>query len=354
MAPKKKEVHMQRVTRSQKKRSGDDLVMSRDAPPSKKPLSTTATAASKQSSSTAEALSLLELAGITLIPLNPELLPPDSHSLYSSLSKISSAGSKTIPVNICAHISTKFDPVLDDQILRDYHLSNEAALQELDLLREIVDEAVRCQCEEVLDADWNCTVQSPLFNIAFKDLASTLKVRARNITGATIVPEYVPRMLKTGEPLQSHKVDFCLALEPERTIMDFIDEHHLQSINQTIYNPLRTRPIAMTIETKSQTPHTTGTPQLAIWAYAWFSRIAQIAPNAHTPAMPLLRIVGHEWYVLWAWKDSESPLRMTVTSDLALGHTRNLHGVYKILASLRRLVKWIEEVFQPWAAERFQ
>lgn len=135
---------------------------------------------------------------------------------------------------------------------------------------------------------------------------------------------------------------------------EFIDEQDLQTVNQTLYSPLRTRPIAVSIEAKSQAPHTTGRSQLAIWTYAWFARVTQVAPNAHIPALPLLRIVGHDWYVLWAWKNSEDPLRMTLTSDLAFGHTRSFHGVYKILAMLRRLAKWVEEVFQPWAAERFK
>lgn len=99
MAPLPSEGPTQRITRSQKKRSGDDLSMSWNAPPSKKPLSTTATATSKQSTSISTDRSQLKSAGITLIALNPELVPPDSHSLYNSASEISS-GSRTIPATI--------------------------------------------------------------------------------------------------------------------------------------------------------------------------------------------------------------------------------------------------------------
>lgn len=45
---------------------------------------------------------------------------------------------------------------------------------------------------------------------------------------------------------------------------------------------------------------------------------------------------------------------MTLTSDLCFGHTRSLHGVYNILGTLRQLSRWLEEVFQPWAAEAFR
>lgn len=134
----------------------------------------------------------------------------------------------------------------------------------------------------------------------------------------------------------------------------FVDRQDLQTINQTLYSPLKKRPIAVSIETKSPASHTTGMSRLAIWTYAWFARVTEVEPGAHIPALPLLRIVGHDWYVLWAWKHSEAPLRMNLTSDLHFGHTRGFHGVYQILAMLRRLVKWVEEVFQPWAAERFK
>lgn len=73
-----------------------------------------------------------------------------------------------------------FDPVHDYQILVDYHLSSETALRELDLLRDVLEEAVRCDLDEVHEADWNCTVQSPLLSMAFKNLTTT-RVRAHNM-----------------------------------------------------------------------------------------------------------------------------------------------------------------------------
>ncbi|KAL2758834.1 hypothetical protein ACRALDRAFT_207957 [Sodiomyces alcalophilus JCM 7366] len=355
MVPKKKEGATQRITRSQTKRYGDDLLM--NAPPSKKILLPTATATSKQPTSTADHISELESAGITFMPLNPELLPPDSHSLYTSTSEISD-GFKTIPITVRAvlsgrrllpakggtrkagiirekaHVSTTLDPVHDSQILGDYHLSSETALRELDLLRDVVDEALRCEYEMAHEADWNCTIR-----------ARNMYVSVNN--SATIVPEYVPCNLQTGEPLQSQNVDFCLALEPEEAMRLFVDRQDLRTINQTVYNPLKKRLIAVSIETKSLAKHTTGMSQLAIWTYAWFARVTQLAPNAHIPTLPLLRIDGHEWHIMWAWKHSEDPLRMTLTSERSFGHTRNLLGVYRILAMLRRLAKWAEEVFQP-------
>lgn len=77
------------------------------------------------------------------------------------------------------HKSTTLNPVPDHKILGNYHLSSEAALRELDLLRDILDEAARCVREAVHEADWNCTVHSPLLCMALKSI--TTKVRARNM-----------------------------------------------------------------------------------------------------------------------------------------------------------------------------
>ena len=43
--------------------------------------------------------------------------------------------------------------------------------------------------------------------------------------------EYVPCNRQTGELLQSHKADFCLALEPEETPTKFTSEQDLVTIS---------------------------------------------------------------------------------------------------------------------------
>ena len=78
-------------------------------------------------------------------------------------------------------MSTEFDPIGDSQVSYDYQLRDEDAVNELGALRDIVEEAVLCERENVHEPDWNCTVLSPLLNIALKSLATSAHIRAHKM-----------------------------------------------------------------------------------------------------------------------------------------------------------------------------
>lgn len=123
------------------------------------------------------------------------------------------------------------------------------------------------------------------------------------------------------------------------------------TFNHTMYEPLRNRPIAVSIETNS---FNTGMPQLAMWTHAWINRITELNPDTSMPTLPLVRVVGHNWFVLWAWREEGNSARMTITSDMPVGDTRSLTGIYSILAFLRELSRWADGVFRPWVLDTFK
>lgn len=169
-------------------------------------------------------------------------------------------------------------------------------------------------------------------------------------TTATICSEYVDDV----STVQSHKVDFCLTVEPVDAMRECFKRLDLPTFNHTMYEPLRNRPIAVSIETKSPTPTSTGIPQLAAWTHAWINRITELHPDTAIPTLPLVRVVGHYWTVQWAWREKGMSTGMTITSAKVLGDTCSLMGVYSILAFLRELSKWIDSVFWPWVLDTFK
>jgi len=84
------------------------------------------------------------------------------------------------------------------------------------------------------------------------------------------------------------------------------------------------------------------------------ARIHHLAPWTRIPPLPVVRVVGHDWYLSWAYGEwEETELRMKFVGELIVGNTRSVVGMYKILAVLRRLATWVDNEFEPWAKEVF-
>jgi len=85
------------------------------------------------------------------------------------------------------------------------------------------------------------------------------------------------------------------------------DEHHTaQSINHTMYEPLRFRPIAISVETKtSDGSESTADIQLGIWVAAHFAKLLLFMKEndrktERLPVLPVLYIAGPHWSVQFA------------------------------------------------------
>ena len=171
---------------------------------------------------------------------------------------------------------------------------------------------------------------------------------------ATVIPEFVPRNQTTLEPLTAREVDFCLALEPKESTHEFLAAQDLQAVNQSLYTALLSRPIAVSIETKRPVPHGGGVDQLMVWTRAWFARVSCMAPEAAMPTLPVVRIIRHTWDMRWVWMEPGDVPKMRYTPAVFLGRSDDLPGMYRILAGIRALARWVEDVFEPWTSETFQ
>lgn len=60
------------------------------------------------------------------------------------------------------------EPVSDTLLLTEYHLEPEATFAELQTLNDILDEAMRCEINDVFESHWNSAVNYPLLRTALR------------------------------------------------------------------------------------------------------------------------------------------------------------------------------------------
>lgn len=113
----------------------------------------------------------------------------------------------------------------------------------------------------------------------------------------------------SGVKMQGKMVDYAIYLQPDAQMGKAINKILLtlgkeaQSVNQTMYPPIRQRPIAVSVETKVPfTGGATADVQLATWTGAGLTRIRQMlqanANDAETiPTIPALSAHGHDLHM---------------------------------------------------------
>ncbi|KLU90745.1 hypothetical protein MAPG_10597 [Magnaporthiopsis poae ATCC 64411] len=129
------------------------------------------------------------------------------------------------------------------------------------------------------------------------------------------------------------------------------------AINHSEYWPLVGRPLCISVETHAETG--TGVEELehvplALWSSAHFVRLRQLQglvddPTARDntlPSLPLLCLVGEDWYVLFA-VDRGSYMSL-LRFPQPIGSTGSIVGCYKILAMVRMLRAWCWNQHRLW------
>ncbi|KAL8345875.1 hypothetical protein RB601_005780 [Gaeumannomyces tritici] len=247
--------------------------------------------------------------------------------------------------------------------------------------------AKAAQCEEDGwdEAGWNMAVHYPLMRLAVPD-GSQLEVTP--CITAQIQPRFQP--LSTS----SSRVDYCITINPHWPHQRGVDTPALRaiterqfylperSISHTSYEPLISRPIAVSIETKRPD----GSPdeaiaQLGIWQAAQWRMLEELAPPlppaltgpadllAASPSrppylalhgvdfLPAVYIVGHEWKFAALTRDAAPATdskgmaiqsQSTLWTNCLMGDTSSVHGIYRIIWCLRRLARYSMEEFWPW------
>lgn len=133
-----------------------------------------------------------------------------------------------------------------------------------------------------------------------------------NSTTAKIHPSALKPKNANGTMFQGKMVDYAMCLEYGRAEPIFgrirntlqFEPTNCQYINHTSYEPVRFRPIAISIETKVTGNETEATAQLSVWVVAQFKRLQSIIQrsgvSSEMTVLPLIHIQGHDWFVTLA------------------------------------------------------
>ncbi|CAJ2508460.1 Uu.00g134860.m01.CDS01 [Anthostomella pinea] len=295
--------------------------------------------------------------------LSFDLGPPDDvEELYQTLVQIND-GEGLIPAAAKARFERPKRPVKEWQIDNSPVAEADRVIleREIDLAEDLSAMANCCFSEGHSEASWNSQVHTPLLKLALWRVPT---VRYFNITSAAPCFEFLPRLERGGDLLQSKFVDYSMNLDLDvgEMMTDIMRRQPpaCRTLAPTMYAPVRSRPQAVAIETKVANAASDPLVQLTIWAAASFERLRQLQAPAQTGGgngdndalevesiitLPLIQVRGHDWHL---WFARDSPHNIDLHGPLLIGSTATLLGTFKLVRSLRALAWWVATRFRPW------
>lgn len=140
-------------------------------------------------------------------------------------------------------------------------------------------------------------------------------------------------------------------------------------ISHTDFTPLRSRPIAVSVETKRRG---TGQPaeadlQMGIWYVAQWKLLSELVIKQKHSAgraegvqvdekacldglsfLPGIVVNGHIWSFVATTREDRKTI---LWQERCFGDSSNAPGVYKIIAGIQRLARWSRDIYWPWYRE---
>ncbi|KAH7169697.1 uncharacterized protein B0J16DRAFT_351742, partial [Fusarium flagelliforme] len=312
------------------------------------PPSSSASGTSRSSSPVKRSTLGLLSKPIHFIAMKRSHLPKHIHKTYDAIfSIVNNIG--FIPSAVRQQLEDNDEDVLDQWF---FNGEGEDVLKEFTELRAIQAEAAAVQVEEASEGTWNLEVHGPLLKLAFKPFS---RLRRKLLTHASISKPFIPSTSESSyyPTTKTKMIDWGISIFPPETIAEHISRmiNNLpvsqRSINQTIYGPVRNTPIALPIEIKIASGSLEeARGQLGLWIAAWYTRMNALKScNEGMIAMPMIIVMEHEWKLLFAVDRRES---IDIVESLAMGNTMDLQGLYKIVAVLRVLGRWMEAEYLEW------
>ncbi|KAH8662647.1 hypothetical protein BGZ61DRAFT_368597 [Ilyonectria robusta] len=308
-------------------------------------------------------------------------LPADMQSLYNRIYEITVEHDRFLPQNAREDVQS----ILRRNIRDDWFMSADAgeanaddvaqnegeqhdASAELQALKKIESAARDSMRLGRSEGAWNIEVHGPLLDLALSRHRCVMK---EYVTTSQIAPAFIPPTTGGGNLVTGKMVDFVLVLAPDdehSSVADtkFANLIHrtvlaqpggVQYINQTQYPPLQFRPISVSIETKASGSAEEGKLQLGVWSAAWHQRMRALLNSGATKStdgerriitLPLLLVVGHEWKIFFACDRGD---HIDIVGDMSIGDTKNIIGLYTVMAVLAELARWSTSVFGEWITD---
>ncbi|KAH7462296.1 hypothetical protein FOMA001_g18561 [Fusarium oxysporum f. sp. matthiolae] len=246
---------------------------------------------------------------------------------------------------------------------RDDNREIEDLKQEYAFIKEINEASRRCEEECEPEAEWNSAVHGLLLRLVF-DREKDEGVGYRYMVSDKINPRWLPPH-SSGLSSSSRMIDYGVFLSGQTKDSS---RQHLQhrladrpelttpSINHTNRLGLKTKPIAISVETKTMSrPEEEARVQLAIWIASQIERIKALFPEEkHDKTIlsriifPLLYVHHSQWVVMFARLDPTDLSRLNIFVGPRLGATATLQETYCLLHGLRRLKEFVSTSYCDW------
>ncbi|TLS21184.1 uncharacterized protein PpBr36_10654, partial [Pyricularia pennisetigena] len=290
-------------------------------------------------------------------------LPPDMLSLYENIVDIHDNTTPIYPLGAKKQIQTLIRNTLDDRFIPDPDFEQQDdkkkldAAIELDDLQAIQKTAERCARYLSHEATWNSDVHARILRRAAAPYSGITAVGA---TTAGIQLEWRSGIAADDASNGSKMVDYLLIIDDSDIELGHAIRKHTRMVNHTSVDDFLEQPIGISIETKvSQTLSNQGRLQLGNWSasllYRWSQLPSLCTDSCHKPedhvappmvkALPIVLITGHFWEAYFFCDEGDN---YQMYGPIDLGNTRSLKEIYKLLASLRVLVRWVDVQLRDW------
>lgn len=225
-----------------------------------------------------------------------------------------------------------------------------------DRVLELCQLSGKCQKSDVMEPEWNCEVHNTAIRLGLTPRVCHHNVSAARIRDTSLLPSTA--MKSKAKVMQSKMIDFALFVEADRALRERIRSKMIATgasgVNIFDYGFLRFEPMGVIFETKrSAVGEDEALAQLCLCACAHYARLRQLASAAldetSMPALPLIRVQGQAWIFLLAVPQADRSI--VVYRELVIGSTGSVIEAYSVIAAVRRLAKWVDEVYRPWFVE---
>ncbi len=151
-------------------------------------------------------------------------------------------------------------------------------------------------------------------------------------------------------------VDYCLIVDPDEQLDEQLETimsaRGMTSISHADAEYLRLKIIGVSIEVKrALIGENEAEIQMATWVKAHYAKLRQLAPRMRTvPVLPLVCVQGHMWKFMLA--QMASPTQVIIHREVVSGRTDSMLGIYHVIAGVKRLADWMQNVYKPWFLEQ--
>ncbi|TKX25075.1 hypothetical protein C1H76_2661 [Elsinoe australis] len=278
------------------------------------------------------------------------------------------AGIETIPYSQVANYRHRYqddgDLIHEVGYNPDSERSKLGSFPDVTVIEALCSESIDCRKYKEQEPAWNTQVHGPVLFLAKSISAYTQDTSFCNITRAKIMPQYIPRAPDGIAPLSGKMVDFALTLNPDAKITAMFNKLPFQPgigkcFNHTNHAPIVSRPIAISIESKSERGDSQyGITQLQTWVAAHYNRLQDvIGPEVKVedfPTLPLLLVQGPRWNLYMAQRRCIEGIWETVVFEtITIGETISPSGCCKVLAVLLLLMQWAASDFREWCLKYY-